>query len=138
MEGGTDVGATTGEPEKEICCLTRRDPNEDEVQNMAVVNGYAFATLGVVDHFFLKIRYALNSLDRAHVSGRGTRAAHLGQGTRETTGGQVGRVPPIQSGPCPSVARPVALGLQLVPRLGLIAYPLDLESVTPGSNSRRA
>ena len=58
------------EPAKEVARLTRRDPAEDEAQNLAVVNGYAFAGLGAVDRFFLGVRYALNLLDRGRVSGQ--------------------------------------------------------------------
>ena len=58
------------EPEKEVCRLTRRDPDEDEARNEDAVNGYAFASLGAVDRHFMKIRYALNLLDRARSSGQ--------------------------------------------------------------------
>ena len=59
------------EPSKEVCRLTRRDPQENEAERPAVADGYAFAGLGAADRFFLKVRYALNALDRARVSGKG-------------------------------------------------------------------
>ncbi len=61
---------TAFEPEKEVCRLTRRSDAEVEADNEVLVNGYAFASLHAVDRFFLKVRYALNPLDRARVSGR--------------------------------------------------------------------
>ena len=58
------------EPEKEVCRLTRRDPQENEAERPAVADGYAFASLHAADRFFMGIRYALNPLDRARASGR--------------------------------------------------------------------
>ncbi len=58
------------EPQKEGCRLTRQNPAEDEAQNPALMEGYAFASLGAVDRFFMKVRYALNPLDRARATGQ--------------------------------------------------------------------
>jgi len=60
------------EPHLEVSRLTRHKTEPDEAEQPDVVEGYADASLGAVDRFFMQVRYALNALDRGRT--RGNRA----------------------------------------------------------------